>query len=489
MAQQLTLTPTEIEGMKEAAGLMDQLKRVRGESKLHLLWQKTADEGHQGGPYKWQCEFLAAGALHPERCLMAANRVGKSEIATGEIAIHATGLYPHWWEGRRFRSPVRIWVGSETSEASRDTVQRHLMGDSDNFGTGWIPKKLLHEKISMRRGSVEGVIDTCRIKHVTGGWSSMTFKSYEQGRAKWQGTSQHIVLFDEEPPISIFTEGITRTIDVKGFVMLTFTPLTGFSDTVQHFMDGGAGIFLMGATWDDAPHLDEVEKERLKNSYPEHERETRVSGQPMMGTGAVFTVKDDEIICDPFEVPPYYHRIAGCDFGIDHPAAGAWIAYDADRDVAYLYDCYRKSGTEPLWHANEFRARGDWIPVAWPADGLARDKGSGRVLMEMYRDSGANMLSLSARYNDDKGSNQPVEPGVLDMLERMKTGRLKVFSTCHQFLDEKRFYHRKDAKIVKRKDDIISAARYALMMLRYAVPSSRPTRQSVATMDYNPLAV
>jgi hypothetical protein len=54
------------------------------------------------------------------------------------------------------------------------------------------------------------------------------------------------------------------------------------------------------------------------------------------------------------------------------------------------------------------------------------------------------------------------------MLERMLTGRWKVFSNCQQWLEERRLYHRQDGKIVKESDDAISASRYAYMMLRHA---------------------
>jgi hypothetical protein len=54
------------------------------------------------------------------------------------------------------------------------------------------------------------------------------------------------------------------------------------------------------------------------------------------------------------------------------------------------------------------------------------------------------------------------------MLDRMQTGRLKVFSHLNDWYEEFRLYHRKDGKVVKEHDDLLSATRYALMMLRFA---------------------
>ena len=60
------------------------------------------------------------------------------------------------------------------------------------------------------------------------------------------------------------------------------------------------------------------------------------------------------------------------------------------------------------------------------------------------------------------------EAGVIDMLERMQTGRLKVFSGCSAWLEEFRMYHRLNGKIVKEMDDLMSATRMCVMMLREA---------------------
>jgi hypothetical protein len=56
----------------------------------------------------------------------------------------------------------------------------------------------------------------------------------------------------------------------------------------------------------------------------------------------------------------------------------------------------------------------------------------------------------------------------MDMLDRMQSGRLKVFKDLHDWFEEFRTYHRKDGKVVKERDDIMSATRYGMMMLRYA---------------------
>lgn len=54
-------------------------------------------------------------------------------------------------------------------------------------------------------------------------------------------------MFDEEPPIAIYTEGLTRTMSTvpgeeSGLVMCTFTPLKGLSGVVLSYMPGGARL-------------------------------------------------------------------------------------------------------------------------------------------------------------------------------------------------------------------------------------------------------
>lgn len=429
-------------------------------------------------PYPWQKEFHAAGRDNAERMLMAANRVGKTLSAGAEVAYHLTGDYPDDWEGKVFQKPVLVWTGSPTNETSRDIVQKELLGGTgEDLGTGWVPKSAIVGKPTFRQAGVRNVVDSFQVRHKSGGLSTCILKTYEQGWRKWQGTAPHVVWLDEEPEdYMIFSESQTRVMTSHGTLFVTFTPLLGVTELVQHFMDGGQGIYLKSATWDDAPHLNQEEKERLIKSYRAHERDARTRGIPMMGEGAVFPVSDDEISCEPFEVPKHFARIKGADFGMDHPAAGVEIAIDRDQDTIYVIDCYRRAGQKAPYHAAWFNKSNRWIPVAWPHDGMNREKVGGQRLAEGYRKHQVNMLSKSARYprargeRHEKGGAQPVEPIIDEILERMLTGRFKVFKNLSNWFEEKRSYHRKDGKIVDRRDDILKATFYAVMMKRYAVP-------------------
>ncbi len=177
------------------------------------------------------------GGKHRERLLMAANQVGKTLCGSMEWAMHLTGLYPDWWEGKRFDHAVRLWAAGETRMSTRDTVQKLLIGDpekDDEWGTGAVPADRI-QKIRRSNG-VANAIDTVTVKHVSGGRSTLLFKAYEQGRTAWQGDTLHGVWFDEEPPLDVYIEGLTRTNATGGIVMITFTPLKGMSEVVRLFL-------------------------------------------------------------------------------------------------------------------------------------------------------------------------------------------------------------------------------------------------------------
>ena len=228
-------------------------------------------------------------------------------------------------------------------------------------------------------------------------------------------------------------------------------------------------------TIDDAEHYTPEQRAEIIASYPPHEREARVKGIPSMGSGRVFPIEEAQIVIEPIQIPGHWPQIVGIDFGWDHPFAACRVAWDRDADCIYLTHEYAQREATPVIHAAAIKGWGPWLPVAWPHDGLQHDKGSGESLAEQYRAQGLNLLLEKATFLD--GGNG-VEAGVMDMLDRMQTGRWKVFSTCGGWLQEFRLYHRLDGLIVKERDDRISASRYAMMMLRYAITKPSASRRS-----------
>src|SRR5579884_2127165 len=159
-------------------------------------------------PYEKQREFHDAGLTHRERLFMAGNQLGKTIAGGFEAAMHATGRYPSWWQGKRFDRPTVGWAAGVTGESTRDNPQRILLGRPGQWGTGAIPLECIEDKTAAR--GIADSIDTVKVKHVSGGTSLISFKSYERGREKWQGETLDWLWFDEEAPAEIYAEGLTR---------------------------------------------------------------------------------------------------------------------------------------------------------------------------------------------------------------------------------------------------------------------------------------
>ena len=224
-------------------------------------------------------------------------------------------------------------------------------------------------------------------------------------------------------------------------------------------------------TIDDAEHYTPEQRAAIIASYPAHERKARAQGIPVLGSGRVFPVDEDTLKVAAFTIPDHWPQIGGIDFGWDHPTAATRLAFDPDTDVIYVTACYAARETTPIMHAAALKRWDEWLPWAWPHDGLQHDKGSGDVLAEQYREHGLDMLPERATF--EEGGNS-VEAGVTEMLDRMLSGRWKVFDHLEDWFAEFRLYHRKDGLIVKLNDDRISSSRYAMMMKRFACKRPRP---------------
>lgn len=473
-----------------------QLRAAKFELLALLEEKKRRREGNQLREYRAytkQQEFHANGSRFRERLLMAGNQLGKTWSAGFETAMHLTGRYPDWWQGKTFEKAVAGWAAGVTSEVTRDSVQRVLCGRSNAIGTGAIPRDAIKEK-SMKRG-VADAIDTLVIRWGGGGdvqasESLLGFKSYDQGREKFQAETLDFVWLDEEPDADIYTESLTRTNATQGIVYMTFTPLKGMSDVVKRFLiDKVPGTVVTTMTIEDAEHYTPEQRAEIIASYPAHEREARTKGIPTLGSGRIFPIAEEVIKVDPFEIPKHWVQIAGIDFGWDHPSAAVRLAWDRDNDVIYVTAAHRQKEQTPVMFAATVKPWGEWLPWAWPHDGLQHDKGSGEALRDQYKAQGLAMLDDKATHPPSEGEPEGsggngVEAGVLDLLDRMQSGRFKVFSHLNDWFEEFRMYHRKDGKIVKLDDDLMSATRYANMMKRFAITKPSPSKPIVYKRKY-----
>ena len=204
------------------------------------------------------------------------------------------------------------------------------------------------------------------------------------------------------------------------------------------------------ATWDDAPHLDQRAKDDLWNSIPPFQRDARSKGIPQLGAGAIYPVPESDLLVDPFQLPAHWPRGYGMDVGWNCTAS-VWGAHDKANDVLYLYHELRRSQAEPSLNVFGIKAAGDWIPGFIDPASRGRSQKDGAQLLQDYLDLGLK-LELA-----DNG----VESGLYSVWNRMSTGRLKVFRSMSNWLQEFRLYRRDDkGHVVKTNDHEMDASRY-----------------------------
>lgn len=441
--------------MLEALRLEAELERRRAGRKLLTYYPETGPLRRE--LYPKHLDFFRWGAEKRERLALAANRIGKTEGMGGyEITCHLTGIYPPWWQGRRFTKANYWWAAGSTRETTRDIIQMKLLGKPGAFGTGLIPRESIERTAP---GPLPDSVAAIWVKHASGGISVLGFKSYDQGRRAFEGTEQDGIWLDEEPPLDVYTECLIRTATTNGLVMLTFTPLRGMSEVVLSFLPGGAvpekqegPKAVVQAGWEDVPHLDEKTKADLLASIPPFQREARSKGLPQLGAGAIYPVPESTIVCAPFEIPKHWGRSYGLDVGWKK-TAGIFGAYDRETDVGYIYSEHYQGEGEPAVHVAALKARGN-LPGAIDPASRGRSQVDGRSLLEQYRGLGLDLVD----------AENAVEAGLLATWERFSTGRLKIFSSCQYTIGELRLYRRdENGKVVKENDHAMDALRYWVM--------------------------
>ena len=427
--------------------------------------------------------FFAAGStgVH-QRLIYGGNQSGKTLCCAAEVAWHLTGDYPDWYVGKRFNKPIRVWAVGESGQLVRDTLQKKLCGD-DEFGTGTIPLESFGKKPIMVPGGT-AAIDTMFITHqtdgVVDGTSSLTFKSFEMRRQKLQGESIDLIWVDERPDEEIYSELLARTAATDGHLIVSYTPVgdgAAAGLTYRFLSEPSSDRSVHRIASQEVKHISPARRDELASNYQDHEREARIEGTPQLGTGPVFPLELLPAMTKNFnadsDIPEYARWIVGIDFGFGHPFAAVLIAWAHDVNRIWIVDSFRMDRSSALYHTQRIHgmSRGLRVPVAWPHDGNQHDKGSGLPLAQQYKNFGANMLASHAVNHGSKMNS--VEPALEEIREFMFGGRMTIAGHNGELLDELRNYHRdEDFRLVKQRDDLVSAMRYAIMMRRAGKPLS-----------------
>lgn len=431
------------------AGVDDLISElIRRERRKGLIYKLFPSEGpHRRDLYPQHMRFFAEGKDKMSRLAMCANGVGKTFSMGGyEFALHVTGLYPDWWPGVRYKKPISAWFAGESMKSTRTNQQKILLGppNAEASGGGLIPTDLIDFGSLRRWTGSGGLIDSVRIQHVSGGYSTIGARTYQQDFIDWAGENLDLGWMDEPPPMLHYQELVTRTRGSEApRIMLTHTPKKGATEIVVMFtQEPDPSRAVINCTWDDVPHLTEAWKREALANVPDYMRDTVSKGLPTLGVGAVFPIPEDSFVIEPLEeIPDHWPRAFGFDGGY-HNTAAVWGAFDRDTATWYLYDEHKIGKLVIPVHAAAINSRGAWIPGI--GDVRLTGVTNGEKMIDEYAEAGCPIIG--AQKQGKEARIEKVRQGLL-------TGKIKVYSTLRKWREEYRMYHYDDNGLIKKQND------------------------------------
>ena len=445
----------------------------------HLIDENGLDISRKN--YPAHMAFMRATANYRELAFIAPNRAGKSDCGSYLIAAIATGRYPEWWEGKRFKSgtQLEILVIGKTNLAVRDVAQKKLFGPMNDPGSGMIPRELVVSH--NRKPGIPDSIQDLYIKNIDGTTAHIQFLSQEIDDDVIMGRELHAIWFDEEClKMKLYNEALMRTMTTNGIVFTTFTPLDGVTEGIMRFMpnmtfpiDGdvkddmgkSTGRFVVNCGWDSAPHLSEKMKVDMAARYTGAELIARTKGIPTIGSGHIYPIPEEDILVKPFQIPAWWPKSFGMDVGWNRTAC-IWGAIDPDTKITYLYSEHYMGKEMPAAHAVAIKARGKWIVGAIDPRADSRNVVDGSRLIDIYENEDLRLIP----------ADNSVEAGLLKVRQLLEAGLLKVFNNLNNWRNEYRIYRKDDnGKIVKQNDHLMDAMRYLIMTgMDYAIVEPDP---------------
>lgn len=412
------------------------------------------------------------------RWVFGGNRSGKTECGAVECVYMARGIHPY----RENKKDVCGWVVSLSAQVQRDVAQKKIL---HYLQKDWIEEIVM---LSGRKDSPEnGVIDFIRVKNVFGGTSVIGFKSCDQGREKFQGTSLDFVWFDEEPPYDIYIECRMRVLDRCGDVFGTMTPLKGFT-FVYHdiFLNQGKDpeAWYEFMEWEDNPYLSKDEIAVLEASLDDVSLQARRYGRFAAAEGLVYPEFDESVhVVEPFSLPQDWQDNISIDPGLNNPLSAHWYAVDHDDNVYVVYEHFA-AGRDVDYHAEEIKRISKML--GWKTDRM------GRVCALI--DSAAKQRTLSGVkslcelfYERGILVNPDVEKDLFSGIARVKSylkqgnglPNLYIFSNCTELIKELKGYYWGKGDTPKKVDDhALDEMRYYLMSKPKKLPVV-PTKSAV----------
>lgn len=285
--------------------------------------------------------------------------------------------------------------------------------------------------------------------------------SAESGREKYQGAAVSLIILDEEHPKGIFDECMLRTVDCRGRVVLTMTPLKGITwpheTFFEHDTPGYSAYSISGL---DNPYISSVKLRRAIGHMSEEAKRSRLFGEFVNQQGVVYSEFNRSVhIVDAFEIPDDWPKYRAIDFGTKNPFACLWIAWDTRDDVLHVYREYYATERTTLENGTFVNALSRGEHYDWTvADPESRD---GRLTLA--RECGFETKAAPKHIGVVETINWVKERLALDVEGKP---HLLVHNNCRNLCKEFRLYRWSEGR---GKDKPIKAFDHALDALRYQV--------------------
>ena len=415
------------------------------------------------------------------RWVFGGNRSGKTECGAVEAVWMARGNHPY----RKNKKDVFGWVVSLTSQVQRDVAQQKIL---HYLRPDWIEDIVMS---SGRRDFPEaGVIDQIRIKNVFGGISVIGFKSCDQGRERFQGSSLDFVWFDEEPPQDVYEECVMRVLDRRGDIFGTMTPLKGLTFVYEEIYlnrRGNKEIWYEFMEWADNPFPSKKEIAALTASMDETTLQSRRYGKFCTREGLVYPEFDESVhVIDPFPVPKEWQDNISIDPGLKNPLSAHWYCTDFDGNVYVIAEHYA-AGKDVDFHTEAIKRICEKLD--WKRDA------KGRIAALIDPAAGQRTLSSQKSVSElfyerdilvDMRVNKDVFSGIAQVKSYLSrtngTPDLYIFSNCPNMIREfKGYFWGGDESPVKRDDHAMDELRYYLMSRPQ--PAKSPEHKSEIALD------
>ncbi|MDD4211230.1 MAG: terminase family protein [Clostridia bacterium] len=402
------------------------------------------------------------------RWVFGGNRTGKTECGAVEVVYLARGVHPY----KPNKPSTSGWVVSLSTQVQRDVAQQKILY---YLNPDWIEEVVM---LQGRKDSLNnGVIDYIVIKNVFGNLSRIGFKSCDQGREKFQGTSLDYVWFDEEPPYDIYLECKMRVIDKSGFLFGTMTPLKGLTWVYNEIYlnnSNDSEVWHEHIEWSDNPFLPQEEIKQITQNMSSDELEARCYGKFINSGGMVYSEFDEQThIIEPFDVPKEWYDNISIDPGLKNPLSAHWYATDYDGNVYVIAEHY-EAEKDVNYHASKLHAVSD--NLGWPRNSNG--------MLNALIDSAASQRTLSSVksvvelfYDLGVQVNPNVNKDLFSGIARVKSyfksasgeAKLFIFKNCTNLIREIKSYWWAENDRPQKKDD------HALDELRYFIMSKPQT--------------